>query len=111
MIRAAGSAGQGEWVIEGLAQVRRGFGVLRTRHRRLAGITRTHDFGKGREAKMRFWGFSAVVGASLAFSITAASAEVCDEPLKIGYENWMPFEGGESGSLKGINIDIHKRIS
>ena len=47
----------------------------------------------------------------VAYSSPVMASDVCDEPLKIGYEEFFPFEGKENSEMVGINIDIQEKIS
>ena len=47
----------------------------------------------------------------VAYSSPVMASDVCDEPLKIGYEKFFPFEGKENGEMVGINIDMQEKIS
>lgn len=60
---------------------------------------------------MRRTSLYSLVGLFFAFSATQASAEVCPDPIKVGWEPWPPFNIPETAGVAGIDPDIFRAVA
>jgi len=60
---------------------------------------------------MRFGLLAAVMGVGLVATASVASAEICPDPIKVGWEDWPPFNIPGENEVKGIDPDIFRDIA
>jgi polar amino acid transport system substrate-binding protein len=52
-----------------------------------------------------------LAGAALAFAVSPAAAQVCDDPLTIGWEPWPPYQIEKDGEIAGFDAETFQAIS